>query len=57
MRNYKKESAWAHEKYDEIRARIDKQLGMQLRQKLAKEDRTISSWITQNAKDYIEKQG
>lgn len=57
MRNYKKESAWQREKYDEIRAKVDKQLGTQLRQKLAKEDKTISSWITQNAKDYLEEQG
>lgn len=53
MRNYKKEREWKKNKYDEIRANIDKELGSKLRQKLKDENRSIANWITENAKEYI----
>lgn len=52
-RNYKKEYDWQVSKYDEIRAKIDKELGTKLRLKLKAENKTIASWITENAKEYI----
>lgn len=54
-RDYKKEHEWKIKKYDEIRANIDKELGTLLREKLKKENITIASWITTNAKKYIAK--
>lgn len=54
MRDYKKEREWQLKKYDEIRAKIDKNLGNKLREKIKKENRTIASWITENAKKYID---
>lgn len=54
-RDYKKEREWKIKKYDEIRANIDKELGTLLREKLKKENITIASWITTNAKKYIAK--
>ena len=54
-RNYKKEREWQLKKYNEIRANIDKNLGLELRQKLKEEKKTIASWITENAKNYVNK--
>ena len=54
-RNYKKEREWKIKKYDEIRANIDKELGTLLREKLKKENITIASCITTNAKKYSAK--
>lgn len=54
-RDYKKESLWKKGKYDEIRANIDKGLGTELRQKLKEENKTVASWITENAKKYLKK--
>lgn len=55
IRNYKKEREWQLQKYDQIRANIDKQLGTELRTKLKNEGKSIASWITENAKKYLEK--
>ena len=52
-RNYKKEREWQLNKYDQIRANIDKDLGTALRKKLKQNERTIASWITENAKKYL----
>ena len=52
-RNYEKEREWQLKKYDQIRANIDKELGTKLRLKLKKENRTIASWITENAEGYL----
>ncbi len=54
-RDYKKEREWQLKKYDEIRANIDKELGNELRAKLKSENKTIASWITENAKKYLKK--
>lgn len=53
-RNYQKEREWQLKKYDEIRAKIDKNLGNKLREKIKKENKSIASWITENAKKYID---
>ena len=43
------------EKYDQIRANIDKDLGIELRNKLKEEGKSIASWVTENAKKYLKK--
>lgn len=53
MRDYKKEREWQLKKYDEIRAKIDKDLGQNFRKKLKSENKPISSWITENIKKYL----
>lgn len=55
MRDYKKEHEWQKEKYDQIRANIDRELGNKLRDKLKKEQKSIAGWITENAKKYIKR--
>jgi len=52
-RDYKKEREWQVKKYDEIRANIDKELGTELRAKLKKNNKTIASWMTENANEYL----
>ena len=54
-RDYKKEREWQVQRYDEIRANIDKELGTKLRAKLKKNNKTIASWVTDNANKYLEK--
>ena len=54
-RNYKKENEWAKKKYTRILADIDKELGIELKNKLIEDKKTISSWITENAKKYLKK--
>ena len=54
-RDYKKEREWQLQKYDQIRANIDKELGAALREKLKKEGKTIASWVTENANKYLDK--
>lgn len=55
MRNYKKEKDWAKTKYTRILADIDKELGNELKEKLKNEDKSIASWVTENAKKYLKK--
>lgn len=54
-RNYKKENEWKKNKYEEVRGNIDKELGMQLKEILKNQGKPIAEWITENAKEYIEK--
>lgn len=51
-RNYKKEREWKVKKYYEIHACIDRELGLKLKEKLNKENKSIASWITDNAENY-----
>lgn len=53
-RNYKKEREWQLKKYNEIRANINRDLGLQLREKLKEEGKTIAKWITENAEKYLQ---
>ena len=55
MRNYKKENEWAKNKYTRILGDIDKELGTELKELLKKQGKPIAEWITENAKEYIEK--
>jgi hypothetical protein len=55
-RNYVKENAWQKEKYTLVKAHIDKQLGLELKEKLKNNNKTIASFITDNAKKYLNKQ-
>lgn len=53
MRDYKKEAQWKKQKYDEIRAHIDINLGKKLREKLKENGETIAGWVTERAKEEI----
>lgn len=52
-RNYQNEREWQLKKYDEIRAKISKDLGIALRAKLKKEKKSIASWVSENAEKYL----
>ena len=54
-RNLEKEDIWSKEKYERINARIEKKLGLELKKELKKENKSIASWITDNAKKYLKK--
>lgn len=54
-RNYENEKNWLKEKYSRIDARIDKKLGLQLKEKLKSENKSLATWITENAKLYLQK--
>ena len=54
-RNFQKESTWAKNRYEEVRGRINKELGEKLKKKLKEENKSIASWITENAKQYLNK--
>ena len=52
-RNIKKEYQWAKTKYTRILGDIDKELGEKLKKKLKEENKSIASWISDNAKKYL----
>lgn len=54
-RNIKKEYEWSKQKYTRILGDIDKQLAEDLKSKLKKENKSIASWITECAKEYLNK--
>lgn len=54
-RNYEKEKEWAKNKYSRVLADIDKELAENLKAQLKKENKSIASWITNCAKEYINK--
>lgn len=54
-RDYKKERKWQLNKYDEIRANIDKNLGTQLRNKLKENNKSIAKWVTECVIEYLKK--
>lgn len=54
-RNLNKEDVWAKQKYERIDARIDKELGIELKEKLREDGKSIASWITECAKKYLKK--
>lgn len=54
-RNYENEIKWRKEKYCEIRGFIDKKLAIELKETLKKDKISIASWISQNAKNYLER--
>lgn len=52
-RNYEKERNWAKTKYSRVLADIDKELADDLKTKLKEDNKSIASWITENAKEYL----
>ena len=54
-RNIKKEYEWSKQKYTRILGDIDKQLAEDLKNKLKEENKSIASWITECAKEYLDK--
>ena len=54
-RNLENEDKWAKEKYERINARIDKDLGLELKKQLQEDGKSIAGWITENAKKYLKK--
>lgn len=53
MRNYKKESAWQKQKYNNIQVKIKKELGVKLRRKLKENNKSITEFITTCVKRYL----
>lgn len=53
MRNYKNEAKWAKEKYERIDARIDKQIGQELKRVLKQNETSMATWITESALVYL----
>ena len=54
-RDYKKEHEWSKTKYVRILGDIDKDLGVELKETLKKEGKSIATWISENAKKYLKK--
>ena len=54
-RDTKAEYKWAKQKYTRILGDIDKELGDALKEKLKEEKKSVASWITDNAKQYLKK--
>ena len=52
-RNIKKEYEWSKQKYTRILGDIDKQLAEDLKNKLKEENKSIASWSTECAKEYL----
>lgn len=48
-RDYEKEREWSKNKYVRILGDIDKDLAEKLKSKLKEENKSIASWITENA--------
>ena len=53
-RNIQKEKEWAKTKYIRILGDIDKELGEELKKQLNIDGISIASWITSNAKRYLD---
>ncbi len=54
-RNYENESKWQKEHYCLIKAHINKELGEDLKQTLKAQQKTIASFITESAENYLKK--
>lgn len=57
MRDYKKESAWAKNKYTRLVADIDKELATQFKENLIKENKSFTGWLVDNINKYLKKFG
>lgn len=53
-RDYKKEYKENLKKYECVRAFIEKGIGLRLKNKLKSENKTIASWINENATKYLD---
>ena len=54
-RNYSKENEWRKTNYVRILDDIYKELGNELKDKLKQDGKTVSTWVTENAKKYLKK--
>lgn len=52
-RNYAKEYEWSKTKYTRILGDIDRELAEKLKEKLKEENKSIASWITECASQYL----
>lgn len=53
MRNYKKENERSKELYERIEAKIDKNIGKELKRLVKKDGISLATWITESALVYI----
>lgn len=53
MRNYKKEAKWSKEKYERIDAKINKEIGQELKRVLKQNETSMATWITESALVYL----
>lgn len=54
--HYKRHAKWQKQKYTRIVADIDKQLGIDLKDKVKQNNISIAGWITQHAKEYLKEE-
>lgn len=54
-RKYDNEYEWSKEKYEPVNARIDKKLGIELKEQLKNDGKSVAQWISENAKKYLKK--
>lgn len=54
-RNYEKEAKWAKEKYCRILADIEKEKGEKFKEKLRKENRSVSDFINEKIDEHLKK--
>lgn len=54
-RNYEKEAKWKKEKYCRILADIEKEKGEKFKEKLRKENRSVSDFINEKIDEYLKK--
>lgn len=53
MRNYKKESEWSRNKYEELRARIEKDIGLKFKEYLKSKNMTFADWLREKIKEEL----
>ena len=53
MRDYQKENEWRNSKYTIVKAYIDKELGQNFKDKLKKNNESISGWLREKAIEYL----
>ena len=53
MRDYQKEYKWSQNKYDNLRIRISKEMGLEFRKRLKKDKKTINGWATEQVEKYL----
>lgn len=54
-RNYEKEAKWAKEKYCRIVTAVEKEKGEKFKEKLKKDNRSVSDFINEKIDEYMKK--
>lgn len=54
-RDLKKQAEWQKARYTRILADIDKNLGIEFKEKIANDKISISKWMTEEIKKYLKK--